>query len=111
MTLDDYCALPWSATAAENADGDWAVRVQELADFRFYATGNEELALWTDALRAHLSGYMNVGREIPIPATSVVQTSPTQEIVNRTAFPESWESYRFNGQLNRVVPLTPLLAA
>lgn len=76
MTLNDYLRLPWTIVRTEHDDdGEYAaLEVLELPGFVAAGRTDEELeaAFW-DALRSHLSSYLDEGRTPPMPARASIR--------------------------------------
>lgn len=68
-SLEYYMALPWSRSAPLEVDGGWVVTIGELPDFEAFSETLDDLDRhYSDALRAMLRSYLEVGHVVPTPA-------------------------------------------
>jgi len=76
MTLDDYVNWQWVPHVEADGRGGFRLTLDRLNDFDvFGATEEEVYAEWKSALRSHLTGYLNVGKVVPIPRVRIPETS------------------------------------
>jgi hypothetical protein len=72
LTADYFMTFGWDPTFTQLPDGDWRLTVPLLSDFELFASARAELEKdWRDALHSHLSGYLAVGKSIPLPGITV----------------------------------------
>ena len=82
-TPESYAGLPWTYRMECEA-GDWIITIVELPDFFAAGSTPGEAALNArDALISHLTGYLAVGKVIPVPPykTTSPRTSATAQLV------------------------------
>lgn len=65
-----YLALPWRWAITHDAESEcWLATIVELPDFfAAGATAGEAALNAREALLSHISGYLNTGTEVPMPA-------------------------------------------
>jgi len=77
-TLNECLEWPWTPVVEQLPEGDFRLFLPALTDFEvFAATESEVLADWRDMLRAHLQGYLTVGKVVPKPFFHLPEPSET----------------------------------
>jgi hypothetical protein len=77
----------WKPSIENLPAGDYRLTVALLPDFELFAESKEQLeAEWLVALRSHLSGYLAVGKVIPIPSFHLPEPSEVE-----TSTGSSWQ--------------------
>jgi hypothetical protein len=72
LPLDVYMAMPWVPLLEPCQDGGFRLTVVGLRDFEIFSDDEEQLkSEWQVALRSFLTGYLRVGKVVPVPVPSI----------------------------------------
>lgn len=83
FTLEQLLRYRWVPHFEDLGDGRAKLTVSGLSDLEVFGPREELENEWRDALAAHLSGYIAVGKAVPVPV-HFVDTQPGE--VNRVIF-------------------------
>lgn len=70
--IAELMSYDWRPEIKRLADGTFRLTICQVPDFEMFADNEAELqATWREAFESHLSGYLNIGKVVPVPTVKL----------------------------------------